>query len=107
MEENKPEQDKRWYAQGIEVFVSVSGWIAGPIIAALFLGKWLDKKYQSEPWLFLTCIGLAFAISSYGIVKITLDYIKKIEQSASAKAMADEEAKQKKDKNDSTGTTRE
>ena len=85
MEENKPQQDKKWYSQGIEVFVSVSGWIAGPIIGALFLGKWLDKKYQSEPWLFLACIGLAFLISSYGIVKITLAYIKKIEQEAQFK----------------------
>ncbi len=88
MEDNKPKSETKWYSQGIEVFVSVSGWIAGPIIAALFLGKWLDKKYSSEPWLFLLCIGLAFLISSYGIVKITLAYIKKIEQ----------EARDKKDK---------
>ena len=95
MEENKFDQQKKWYAQGIQVFVSVSSWIAGPIITALFLGKWLDKKYDSEPWLFLACIGLAFLISSYGIVKITLSYIKKIEQ----------EAKEKKDKNVGNQTT--
>ena len=82
MEENKSKQETKWYSQGIEVFISVSGWIAGPIILALFLGKWLDKKYQSEPWLFLASIGLAFLISSYGIVKITLAYLKKIEKEA-------------------------
>ncbi len=82
MEENKSKPETKWYSQGIEVFISVSGWIAGPIILALFLGKWLDKKYQSEPWLFLASIGLAFLISSYGIVKITLAYLKKIEKEA-------------------------
>lgn len=87
----KPLANDKWYAQALQVFVSVSGWIAGPIIGALFLGKWLDKKYDSEPWLFLACIGLAFAISSFGIVKITLAYIKKIEK----------EAQDKKEKHDS------
>lgn len=84
-----------WWQPAMAIFAQVTGWIAGPIILALFAGKWLDKKYNSEPLLFLLCIGAAFIISSVGIVKITLNYIKKIEQSASAssKAMTDKEAK--------------
>ncbi|MFA6304994.1 MAG: AtpZ/AtpI family protein [Patescibacteria group bacterium] len=92
MPENKG-NDVKWYSQALEIFAGVSGWIAGPIIAALFLGKWLDKKYDSEPWLFLLCIGLAFAISSFGIVKITLTYIKKIEKEASDNKAALEQNK--------------
>ena len=51
------------------LFGRLSGWIAGPIIAALFIGKWLDKKYDSEPWIFLASVGIAFIISSVGIVR--------------------------------------
>ncbi|MCX6785879.1 MAG: AtpZ/AtpI family protein [Candidatus Komeilibacteria bacterium] len=87
-----------FWQSALVIFAQVTGWIAGPIILALFIGKWLDQKYSSAPWLFLLCIGLAFIISSVGIVRITLDYIKKIEQSAAApadaKAMADKDKKQ-------------
>jgi len=51
------------------LFGRLSGWIAGPIIAALFVGKWLDNKYNSKPWIFLASVGIAFIISSVGIVK--------------------------------------
>ena len=40
-----------------------------PIIIALFIGKWLDERYETEPWLFLFSIGIAFVGSSIGIVK--------------------------------------
>lgn len=64
----------------MKLFGELTGWIAGPIIIALFTGRWLDNKYQTEPWLFLACIGLAFLISNIGIVKKTLRYIKEIEE---------------------------
>lgn len=51
------------------LFGRLSGWIAGPILIALFVGKWLDKRYNSEPWLFLLCVGMAFILSSVGIVR--------------------------------------
>lgn len=51
------------------LFGRLSGWIAGPIILALFIGKWLDRKYDSEPWIFLFSVVAAFIISSVGIVR--------------------------------------
>ncbi len=51
------------------LFGRLSSWIGGPIIVALFLGKWLDKKYSTEPKLFLLCVGVAFVVSTMGIVK--------------------------------------
>ena len=69
-----------WWQPAMEIFASVSAWIVGPIVIALFLGKWLDKKFNSEPWLFLAVVGLAFFISCFGIVRITMAYIKKIEE---------------------------
>ena len=81
-----------WWQPAMEILAKVTGLIAGPIVIALFVGRWLDERYDSEPWLFLASMGLAFAISSIGIVKITLDYIKKIER----------EAQDKKDNADNT-----
>lgn len=83
--ERSREATASWWQPAVEIFAQVSVWIAGPIIIALFAGKWLDKKYSSEPWLFLLCIGIAFAASSFGIVRITLNYIKKIEEEAKDK----------------------
>jgi len=80
-----------WYEPAMEIFAQASAWIVGPIVAALFLGKWLDKKYNSEPWLFLVTVGLAFLISCFGIVRITLAYIKKIEEDAKNKIKIEQE----------------
>jgi F0F1-type ATP synthase assembly protein I len=72
----------------------VTGWIAAPIIIALFLGKYLDNKYQTEPWIFLGLTALSFVISCVGIVRITIKYTKKIES----------ELKEKQDANNSRKT---
>ncbi|MDO8524110.1 MAG: AtpZ/AtpI family protein [bacterium] len=66
--------------QGIALFFNLSGWLAGPIIIALFLGKWLDGKYHTGQMLFFVCLGVAFLITCFGIVKETKAYIKKIEK---------------------------
>ena len=42
MESNKKEVP--WWQPALTVGSQVTGWIAGPIILALFAGKWLDKR---------------------------------------------------------------
>ena len=79
-----------FWQPAILIFAQVTGWIAVPIVIALYAGRWLDNRYDSEPWLFIASMTVAFIISSIGIVKVTLNYIKKIEK----------EAKEKKDIND-------
>jgi len=76
MKEN--EQKIPWWEPGMVLFARLSGWIAGPIILAVFIGKWLDKKYETTPWLFLTTVGVAFIISSIGIVREAKDMMNKI-----------------------------
>ena len=76
--ENKPQ--KPWWQAGMVVFAEVTGWIAIPIIIALFLGRYLDEKYDSEPWFYLGLTGAAFVVSSIGIVIIASKYIKQIER---------------------------
>lgn len=68
-----------WWQPAMIMFLKLSAWIATPVIAALYLGKWLDKKFATEPWLFLLAMGAAFLISMLGLVKNTLAEYKKIE----------------------------
>lgn len=63
----------------MELFLKLSGWIGGPIIAAIFVGKWLDKKYSSEPWLFLLCTAVTFLFSMGALIVIGAKEFKRIE----------------------------
>lgn len=69
-----------WWQPGLLTFARLSGWIGGPVIVAVFVGKWLDKKYGTEPWLFLGSVGVAFAVSMFGIVKDALREMKRIDE---------------------------
>lgn len=69
-----------WWKPGLFLFYRLSGWIAGPVVAAVFLGRWLDNKYKTEPWLFLLSVGVAFFISSFGIVRDTMKEMRRIEK---------------------------
>ena len=75
MKDNKNE----YLAIALRVMSNLTAWIAGPIIIGVFLGKWLDNRYHTEPWLFLASIGLCFLISMYGLITNALKEFKKIE----------------------------
>lgn len=85
MEKDKNNSDSAWWRPGLVLFGKLSGWIAGPVIIAVFLGKWLDQKYGTKPWLFLITVGAAFVLSSFGIVKDAMKEMKKIEREAGKK----------------------
>jgi len=61
------------------MFAQSTGWIAVPVIGALFLGNWLDQKYQTKPLYFLSLTILAFIISCIGIGMTGIKYIKEID----------------------------
>ncbi len=82
----KDEQaNKPWWQDSVMLFMQLSGWIGIPVILGVFLGQWLDRKYNTEPWLFLITVGLAFIISMVGIVKEATSAMKKIEQESKDK----------------------
>lgn len=64
----------------MQLFLRLSGWIGGPIVVAVFLGKYLDKRYGTEPWLFLATVGIAFVVSMIALIKIGFEEFKKIEK---------------------------
>lgn len=72
-------KDESW-AIALRVAVSISSWIAFPVIGGLFLGKWLDQKFGTGPWLFLITIGFCFLVSIYGLVTEAQKEFKKIEK---------------------------
>lgn len=69
-----------WWKPAVEIFSQVSGWVAVPILLALFAGKYLDGLYGTRPWIFLGLSILGFLISSFGIVRTITTYVKKIEK---------------------------
>lgn len=79
-EENKNKTKVPWWQPSLLLFSKLSGWIIGPIILGIILGKWLDRKFHTEPWLFLITVGLAFAISMFGIVRDATREMKRIEK---------------------------
>ena len=81
----KKTSDAPWWQPAILVFVRLSAWIVAPVILGLFIGKWLDRQFNTEPWLFLATTGFAFLISMFGIVKNTITEFKKIEKEAKEK----------------------
>ena len=61
-------QKENWQPY-INLFLSFSAWLAGPIIVALLAGNWIDGWYASKPWGTLGCIGIAFIIANVGIAR--------------------------------------
>jgi len=84
MDEPVKKAEKLWWQPAFVLFFELSGWIAGPIILAIFLGKWLDNKYGTEPWLYLSSVGMDFVISIVGIVRGAMKAMKQMEREAVA-----------------------
>jgi F0F1-type ATP synthase assembly protein I len=64
------------------LFYRVSSWVVAPLILALLLGKWLDNRYQTEPWLLLGFTLVAFFVSMWKIIKESTEFIDRIEREA-------------------------
>lgn len=78
--------DKDWWRPAVNMFANISGWVAGPIVIALFLGKYLDNKYgNGGQWYFIVLTGFAFLVSIAGIWRILKKYIDGINAEAELK----------------------
>lgn len=99
VDEQKKEIAKLWWQPAIEVFYQVTGLIAGPIIIALFLGRYLDEKYQSGQKFFFGLLALAFIISITGIMTLTKRYAKKTAEEIKNKLSEKNKEDNKQDQN--------
>jgi hypothetical protein len=93
--DNKNKVNNEWLRQGMMMFAESTGWIAFPVIGALFLGRWLDDQQGTEPLYFLSITGLAFVISSVGIGITGVKYIKQIEKEEKKKKNKENESRDK------------
>lgn len=85
MTENKEKMGAPWWQPGLILSLKLSGWIAGPVLIAVLVGKKLDAKYGTEPWLFLLSVGIAFIFSIFGIIHDSLKEIRRIEKEVKEK----------------------
>jgi F0F1-type ATP synthase assembly protein I len=74
------DNNKDWWQEAVSIFSEVTGLIVVPIVGSLYLGGYLDKKYNSEPWFFLglTLVGVIVATSA--ISRIATRYINQQEK---------------------------
>lgn len=69
-----------WVQMGLKIFAESAGWIAVPVVGALYLGRYLDARQDTAPLYFLGLTIMAFIISSVGIGMTGVRYIKMIER---------------------------
>ncbi len=63
--------------EGIGIFSEITGLIALPVVAGALMGKWLDEKYGTEPWLIITGTVLGIAVAAISISSLVKKYTKK------------------------------
>jgi F0F1-type ATP synthase assembly protein I len=83
--EDSKQAKEAWWMAPVQMFLRISGWVAVPLILSLFLGKWLDKKYGTAPWLLIATSAIAFIFSMYGIIRNAKQEFKKIEEESKNK----------------------
>ncbi len=73
------EDEDNWWQSSLTLFVKLSTWVAVPVILALFIGRWLDEKYNTTPWLLLLSVGIVSLVSLFGIIKETAKAMREID----------------------------
>ena len=81
-----------WWEPAVAIFARMSGWIVAPVLIATFIGRWLDRKYSTAPWMLLGTVGVAFVISMIGLILEATKEYKKI----AGNGKKNEETKDKK-----------
>ncbi len=74
-EKNKNKNENSWSAVSLAWELGYA--IAVPLVILAVGGRFLDKKFDTSPWLVLTGILFSIIISSYLVYKKTLDIINK------------------------------
>lgn len=64
----------------INLLINTTAWIVGPVLLGVLVGKILDQKFKTDPWLFLVSIGVCFLISMFGLIRNALKEFRSIEE---------------------------
>lgn len=67
------------WAVAMEIFTKISGWIVGPIIVSLIVGRALDNHFGTKPMILLSLTGLAFIATCVGMIRVVKGYKKSLQ----------------------------
>jgi F0F1-type ATP synthase assembly protein I len=71
---NNDKKESIFKNEYIRVFTKISGWIIGPVLVSALVGNYLDKKFNSAPWILGFALAVSFTVSMVAIVKIAKKY---------------------------------
>ncbi len=75
-EKSKNQVNKSAQALALQIGTTATAWIIIPALLAVYGGQWLDRKFDSEPILFVIAMALAFVVTLVGIIKMAKEYLK-------------------------------
>jgi F0F1-type ATP synthase assembly protein I len=78
--DNNDKKVSIWKSAYIKVFTEISAWIVGPVLISALIGNYLDKKFNSAPWILGVALGLSFTVSMIMIVRIAKKYEKNLDK---------------------------
>lgn len=83
MDNIKNNIDKKQKQQGIMTRqlgfgLSLSGWIAFPVLCGFFLGNFLVDKINAPQYVFLICVIGSVVFSFYGLIKESKKYLRSL-----------------------------
>lgn len=64
----------------INLLINTTAWIVGPVLVGILVGKILDQKFKTDPWLFLISVGVCFLVSMFGLIRNALKEFRSIEE---------------------------
>ncbi|MFA5994780.1 MAG: AtpZ/AtpI family protein [Parcubacteria group bacterium] len=79
MKKNNKSSEAYDWSNGLNLFARLSGWIIFPILLAVVAGKWLDGRYNTEPWLMFLLMAVAFILSMTRMIVVALKEFKKFD----------------------------
>ncbi len=71
------EQGTIW-SQALHLFFVVSGWLVAPLVIGWYIGAALDGYYDSQPWLLLASLGVAFIVTNIGLAFEMKRYVRQL-----------------------------
>ncbi len=81
----KEKKEKRGLWQAVSLAWELGYTIAIPLVILALIGRFLDKKFDSSPWLFLTGIILAFFLSTIAVYLKTSKIISQFDENKKSK----------------------
>ncbi|MFH1404878.1 MAG: AtpZ/AtpI family protein [Patescibacteria group bacterium] len=68
--------DRDYQKLAMRIFADFSASIAVPAVLCALLGKWLDNRYGTAPWLLIASFIVAFGLTAFSIYRKSKKYSK-------------------------------